>query len=306
MSARGALGIALLGLVGCGVQDAAPPSLDESNSPELLFLVKNEVWTIRLDGTRRKSLGVVGDDRHRTAWPRLLPDQRIAVLGDDTGGIFPYVAPHEGGSGNFVRLTEMNVTLHDSLCGVTLGGATRLVLTTTPFLATHGTLSRVNPDNPKLEPIDHESAGVILNPAPYSDGRVLAVRVVGETATVEIIDVAGPAFQLAQAEVLATLHPPYLPAQPARLPDGRVVFIRYNPNGVSDSDIGEMFMINRDGSTVSTGITGVLALEAVGGGIVYEGGGATGVSDLVYTDFEKPSINVTNTPYISEHIGWSD
>jgi hypothetical protein len=293
-------------MVGCGAQDSAPPSLDESNSPELLFLVRNEVWTIRLDGTRRESRGIVGDDRHRTGWPRLLPDGRIAVLGDDTGGIFPYVAPHEGGSGNFMRLTEMNVTLHDSLCGVTLGGATRVVLTTTPFLPTHGTLSRVNPDHPKLEPVDHESDGVILHPAPYSDGRVLAVRVVADRTTVEIIDVAGPAFELAQSEVLATLRPPHLAAQPARLPDGRVVFIRYNPNGVGQADVGEMMMINRDGSVVSTGITGVLALEAVGGGIVYEGGGATGVSDLVYTDFDKPAVNVTNTPYVSEHIAWSD
>src|SRR4051812_39824550 len=125
MSKSGTLMIVAVVAAGCGAGDAAPPSLDESNSPEILFLVKNEVWTIRLDGTRRHTLGAVGDDRHRTGFPRLLPDERIAVLADDTGGIFPFVGPHAGGAGTFQRLTQMNVTLHDSLCGVTIGGAPR-------------------------------------------------------------------------------------------------------------------------------------------------------------------------------------
>jgi hypothetical protein len=272
----------------------------------MLFLVKNEVWTIRLDGTRRQSLGAVGDDRHRTGFPRFLPDGRIALLADDTGAIFPFVGPHSGGDGNFMRLTAMNVTLHDSLCGVTVDGAPRLVLTTTPFVATRGTLARVDVDNPRPETVDWETAGVIVNPAPYGDGRVLAVRVLADSSHIEIIDVAGPAFQHAQSEVLATIYPPYLAQQPVKLPDGRVGFIRYNPDGVSDSDLGELFLIGLDGSVTTTGITGVVAMEALDKGLLYEEGGAKGVSDLVYTDFEHTPINVTNTPYISEHLGWSD
>jgi len=47
-------------------------------------------------------------------------------------------------------------------------------------------------------------------------------------------------------------------------------------------------------------------MEALDKGLLYEEGGAKGVSDLVYTDFVHQPINVTSTPYISEHLGWSD
>ena len=298
------MAVAALLLAGCGSGDPAPPSLGVSTSPELLFLVKNELWTIRIDGTRRESRGTVGDDRHRTGWPRLMPDQRIALLADETGGIFPYVGPHEGGY--FTRLAETNVTLHDSLCGVNIGGESRMVLTTTPFVPTHGTLFRIDLDDPRMEAVDHESMGVILNPAPYDDGRVLAVRVTDGQTHIELIDVSGPAFQVASSEVLATLFPPFLAQQPARLPDGRVLFIRYNPDGVSDSDIGELFVIDTNHAMYSTGVTGVLGLEAVGNGVVYEAAGGGEFTDLVYTDLMHAPVNVTNTPYLSEHIGWSD
>jgi hypothetical protein len=39
--------------------------------------------------------------------------------------------------------------------------------------------------------------------------------------------------------------------------------------------------------------------------VVYEVGGADGVSDLVRTDLVGPPVNITNTPYVSEHLGWS-
>ena len=34
--------------------------------------------------------------------------------------------------------------------------------------------------------------------------------------------------------------------------------------------------------------------------------GASGVSDLVRTDLVHAPINITATPYVSEHLGWSD
>src|SRR5438309_1911473 len=122
---------------GCGPDDPAPPAYGTSRLPEVVYLVHNEVAAIRIDGTGRRSLGSVGDDRHRTGYPRLLPDQRIALLADETGGIFPYIsAPSTGG---FRRLSAMNVTLSDSLCGASVNGASRLVFTATPFFPTHTT-----------------------------------------------------------------------------------------------------------------------------------------------------------------------
>ena len=47
-------------------------------------------------------------------------------------------------------------------------------------------------------------------------------------------------------------------------------------------------------------------LEAVGNGVVYEAAGGGEFTDLVYTDLMHAPVNVTNTPYLSEHIGWSD
>jgi hypothetical protein len=300
-----ALPLALLvAALGCGRDDPPPPSLVAGMAPPLLFVVHNELWRIRLDGTGRRSLGTVGDDRHRTGWPRFLPDGRAALLADDTGAIFPWVGPR--GDGTFERLPQMNVTLNDSLCGVTVAGASRLVFTTTPFLPTRTTVERMDPDQPALEPVGFEPDGVISNPAPYDDGRVLVIRTVRGAAKVELLDVSGAAYRSGQSQVLAQVPEPYQATSPARLPDGRVVFIRVDPRDVTDTAVGEMFVIEVDGTVHTTGATGVLALEVIGDQVIYEEGGATQVSDLIQTDLVNPPVNITNTPFISEHLDWSD
>ena len=287
----------------------------------MLFLVRNEVMSIRLDGTVRRSLGKVGDDRHRTGYPRFLPDGRVVLLADETGGIFPFVGAPVGG--DFKRLPNMNVTLNDALCGVSLGGQSRLIFTTSPFtpfwpMATR--VYRMDVDNPQLEAVGFQTsgptaeAGAITEPAPYDDGRVVAVRTIrpdGLTAgvsSVEIlrIDRAFDHDPARTSEKLTTLPDGFLAHSPARLPDGRVVFIKVNPEDVSDTAIGEMLVIGLDNQVSATGLVGVIALEVVGDQIVYEIGGADGVSDLVMTDLTDPPVNVTNTPFVSEHIGWSD
>ncbi len=321
MTPRSTLMLGMAVVAGCGNYDAAPPSFSEASQPEVLFLVRTEVMSIRLDGTVRRSLGNVGDDRHRTGFPRFLPDGRVAVLADDTGGIFPFVGSPLGG--DFKRLPNMNVTLNDALCGVTVGGQSRLVFTTSPFtpfwpMATR--LYRMDVDNPQLEAVGFQSsgpndqAGAITEPAPYDDGRVVAVRTLrpdGLTpgvSSVELlrVDRAFDHDQAQTSEKLATLADGLLAHAPARLPDGRVVFIRVNPDGVSDTDVGEMLVIGLDNQVSSTGLVGVLALEVVGDQIVYETGGADGVSDLVMSDLTHAPVNITNTPFVSEHIGWSD
>jgi hypothetical protein len=233
-----------------------------------------------------------------------LPDGHAAVLGDETGGIFPYVAAPS--SATFRRLAQMNVTLNDALCGTTVGGASRLIFTSTPFLPTRTTIERVDVNDPQPQPVQYETNGVLLHPAPYDDARVLAVRVTDGTATIELIEVGGQTPQHNPTRVLAAVPLPYLATSPGRLPDGRVVFIRIDPRDVSDTAIGEMFVIELDGSVHTSGLSGVLGLEVIGDQIVYEEGGANEVSDLIMTDLAHPPVNLTNTPYISEHIVWSD
>jgi len=309
MTARVAL---LLGtvLVGCGGRDPAPPTLSESYSPEVLFLVRNEVLSIRLDGTNRRSLALVGDNRYRTGFPRFLPDGRVAVLADDTGGIFPFVG-EASGKGGFTKLAPTNVTYHDALCGVRVGGHSRLIFTNTPwtpFLPLEAGLFVMDVDDPQLVRVHAEFGGGLSTPAPYDDGRVLVVRATRETsfqpgtATIEVLRADDSDDKM----VLATLKPGYTATSPARLPDGRVVFIRSVLGGYSASDLGEMFVIERDGAVHSTNLTGVVALLVVGDRVVYEVGGMDDVSDLVMTDLATPPVNITNTRYVSEHLAWSD
>lgn len=315
MSRRAALALTLV-LAGCyGDGGAAPPSFQSLAEPEVVFLVRNEVFTIRLDGTHRRSLGRVGDDRRRTGFPRWLPDGRIAVLGDETGGIFPYVGPREGFA--FQRITGTNVSINDSLCGALVDGAPRLVFTTspfTPYFPMSTKLYRVDPDNPHLERIAIETQGAISNPAPYDDGRVLVVRAertnganVG-THAIELLRIDRPFDRASdgdRVEILAVLEPGWVASSPARLADGRVVFIRSNPKLLSDTALGEIMVIGLDGHVRATGLVGVIALEVVGDKVVYESAGASGVTDLIVTDLEGKPSNLTNTPYISEHLGWS-
>jgi hypothetical protein len=311
-------------LAACGDRGTAPPATETVTAPEVLFLVRNEVFSIRLDGTNRHSWGKVGDDRHRTGYPRFLPDGRAAVLADDTGAIFPYVA--KGGQ-PWDRIALTNVTLNDALCGASVGGEPRLVFTTSPFsdafpLST--LLYRLDVDHPQLEPVGYQggahgsAAGSLSEPAPYDDGRVLAVRSVRPDfdtpgrSSIEILRIDRPDGRTGgidptlTSERLATLDDGYLAHAPARLPDGRVVFIRVDPNNVSDTAIGEMLVIGLDNVTRSTGITGVLGLVVIGDRIVYEEGGMDSVSDLIVTDLSHPAVNLTQTPYVSEHLGWSE
>lgn len=306
MSNRGTLVAmaSLVGWLGCGQSDPAPGNLGESTVPEVLYLVHNEVRAIRLDGTARRSLGPVGDDKRRTGFPRFLPDGRVVVLGDETGGIFPYVGAHEGGT--FMRLPMTNVTLHDSLCGVSVGGEPRLVFTTTPFVPTRTLLQRVNVDDPRLEPVDVQQDGVIVNPAPYDEGRVVIAREVGAVTSIEIVDVAGAAYEKGSSVRLASIDLPYIAASPSRLSDGRVVFLLIDTRPDFDLPVGDVWVIELDGTVHATGITRVIAVEAVGNQVVYEANGADGWSDLIATDLVHAPSNITHTSDVNEHLGWSD
>src|SRR5207253_8256656 len=88
------------------------PSSDGGVGAELLYLVHNQVWRIGLDGSGAARLGTVGDDAHRTGFPRRLADGRLALLADDTGAIYPYVSDGRAS----LALGATNVTLHDALC----------------------------------------------------------------------------------------------------------------------------------------------------------------------------------------------
>jgi hypothetical protein len=273
-----------------------------------LFLVRNEVFQIRLDGTDRKSLGKVGDNRFRTGFPRFLPDGRVAVLADESGAIFPYVGD---GKGSWTRLPMTNVTFYDALCGVSVHGAARLVFTNTPWTAQlplEAQMYVVDPDHPELDIVQAEWSGGLSYPAPFDDSHVLVVRASRPTAmhtgvaTVEVVRVDG---YHETPRVLAQLDEGLVARSPARLPDGRVVFIKADPEHVSDAAIGEMMMIETDGNVHSTGITGVLGLVIVADKVLYEVGGESGVSDVVMTDFTGSPVNITHTPYVNEHLDWS-
>jgi hypothetical protein len=300
---------------GCNATgDNAPPSLSALSAPEVLFLVRNEVFSIRLDGTERRSLGKVGDNLHRTGFPRLLPDGRFAVLADDEGAIYPWVS--EGGR-SWMRLPLMNVSFNDALCGVRIDGVPHVVFTsspTTPLLPTWSRVHRIDPDEVRLETVLVETGGQITDPAPYADGQIVAVRVTrgSETdlgySTVEVLPVGvleGRRDGIDARRVLATVGNGLLAASPARLDDGRVVFLKRRPGGITPKDVGQLVVIELDGTLRETDIVGVAALVAVGNRVVYEIGGASDVPDLVATDLVSPPVNVTNTPFVGEHLGWS-
>jgi hypothetical protein len=308
----------VLVVAGCS-GEAAPPALASNTTPEVLFLVRNEVLAVHLDGQGRRSLGKVGDDRHRTGYPRFLPDGRVAVLADETGGIFPWYASNAGG--DWSRITLMNVTLNDALTTTSVGGEPWIIFTTSPYspgLPLQTRVYRVDVDDPQLQAVGFQGTlaapGSISEPAPYDDGRILAVRSVRDdtdsigTSTIEILKIDTPNIHdpARTTEKLVTLDPGYLARSPALLPDGRIAFVRVDPTSVSDAAMGELFVIGLDNQVRSTGVTGVLGLIAVGDKLVYEEAGMYGVSDLVVTDLEHPSVNLTHTPDVSEHLTWSD
>ncbi len=308
MSARVALALAVLFGAGCGQDDPAPPDPSTLRFPEVAYLVHQEVFAIRLSGTNQRSLGRVGDDKHRTGGPRWLPDGRVAVLADDTGGIFPYVGDYEGGG--WTLLGNTNVTINDSLCGTSVNGQPRVIYTTTPFIPTSTTLNRANPDDQTVDAVNRLRNGVLKDPAPYDDGRVLVVRSVAGVDTVEILDVSGAANQNGAREVVGDpIAMPYFAMSPARLTDGRIAFIRVDSRDLYDNPIGEIWVIGLDGSARATGITNVASLVAVEGNkIVYElFSQQTTHTELMLTDLDGGlSSNVTNTPFVDEHLGWSD
>jgi len=194
------------------------PSSDGGSGGELLYLVHNQVWRIGLDGSGAQRLGTIGDDAHRTGFPRRLADGRVALLADDTGAIHPYVTDGRAS----LSIGATNVTLHDALCTLTVAGAGALVYTVTPFAGGSAQLMRADPSVGEARLVADEEAGVVSEPAPWDDGAVLVVRSARGLVTLEILDVAGAATR----ELLATIDAPYSAHTPARLPDGRVVFVR--------------------------------------------------------------------------------
>jgi len=290
------LALALVTLAGCGPMP--PPTGDGGINGEVVYLVHDELWRIGLDGSGAARIAAVGDDPYRTGFPRRLADGRVALLADDTGVIRPYV--YEAGRSR--ALGGSNVTLWDSLAAATVDGAAALVYTVTPFVGGRAQLMRADPAAGDPRAVADEPNGLVTEPAPWDDGSVLVVRTARGQVTLEIVDVAGGASR----ELLATIDPPYLAHAPARLPDGRVVFVRSDPRDSTDTAVGELFVLDRGGVARTTGITGVRALVVVDGAIVYEVGGADGVTDLVRTNLVDPPVNLTRTPTVAEHLGWSD
>ena len=285
-------------LLGCGT-GPTPPDGGSTVAGEVVYLVHNEVWRVGLDGGGAARLATVGDDPYRTGFARTLPDGTVALLGDDTGEIFPYLL--DGASSRAVG--TVNLSVYDALGGVTVGGAPALVYTVTPFAGGRSRVWRA-PAAGGAAPsaVAVENDGLVSEPSAWDDGHVLVVRNAREQVTIELLDVTGAGTR----EVLATVDAPYLAHAPARLPDGRVVFVRTDPRDSTDTAIGELFVLDRGGAARSTGITGVVDLVVVGDQIVYEVGGADGVTDLVRTDLVDPPVNLTRTPTIAEHLGWSD
>ncbi|HEY2743649.1 MAG TPA: hypothetical protein VGL86_03465 [Polyangia bacterium] len=284
-------------LAGCG-PTPRPPDGGGSAAQEILYLVHNDVWRIGADGSDAARLGTVGDDGWRTGFPRRLADGQLALLADDVGAIYPYLV--DDGQSRAVGPT--NVTIHDALCGALVGGAAALVYTVTQFDGSSSALMRADPGSGVAQAVAVETGGELSEPSPWDDGSVLAVRSARGAVTVEILDVTGTSAR----EVLATIDPPYSAHGAARLPDGRVVFIRTDPRDLTDTAVGELFVLDRGGVARTTGITGVLALVVAGDDIVYEEGGADGVTDLVRTDLVGPPVNLTRTQNVAEHLGWSD
>jgi hypothetical protein len=293
--------VASLALVGCAAS-AGPPPPSSSGAPDVFYLVHNQLWAIGLDGTHARAVASAGDDRYRAGFPRALPDGRAAVLADDTGAIYPYVV---GDGGGLRRMGATNVTVWDALCGVRVGEAPALVYTVTPYVGGRAAVVRVDPaaaEGGAGRVVAFEREGLVSEPAPWDDGAVLVVRRARGKVTVEILDVGGGGSR----EVLATIDAPYEAHAPARLPDGRVVFVRTDPRDSTDAAVGELFVLERGGAMRTTGITGVRAAVVVGEEVVYEEGGADGVTDLIRTNLVDAPVNVTRTPYVAEHLGWSD
>jgi hypothetical protein len=296
------LAAALLGCADRGVAPAGPP--DET--PQVLFLVKNEVFGIRLDGTMRRSFGVVGDDRLRAGYPRMLPDGRLSVVADQVGEMFPYTSSGDRG---YDRVGIRGVSLGDGACGVLVGGEAKLIYFATTIYD-DGTLTstamRATTDGLTVEGFGLLEGAGLFGPSPDGDDHVLAVHspLAGDDQ-IWRLDVSGDQQAIDHPEVLATIPFPQVAASPSRLPDGRVIFVSKD---MRDPDqIGELWLVERDGSMHGSGIRGVDdAVVATDGRVVLQAGGGDQMGDLLVTDLVAPPYNLTNTPFIAEHLGWAD
>lgn len=292
--AAGALGA-------CSGAGPVPESFSAAK-PQALFLVHNELFTIRLDGTQRTSLGLVGDNRNRTGWPRRLPDGRAIVLGDDSGSIFPY---YQAGD-RLLRLASSDVSINDSLCGVSLKGESRLVLTTTPSVPTYSILERIDVDDPAPALMHAERSARISDPAPLDEGRVVAVISDDAGSSIVALDIDRPDADTEPTQ-LAYVDAPYRAVTPNALPDGRVVYLVVDSRAVGDTyPAGNMWIIERDGTQHAAGMSGIVALTVVEDKVIYEVQTGGTRSDLQATNLVDPAVNLTSTPYVSEHLGWSD
>lgn len=294
--------VVVLATLGAGCS-AGQGDVDGMRADSLVYLVRNEVFRIGIDGNQKQSLGRVGYNRYRTGWPRILPDGRIAVLGDEWGIIKPYITD---GDGHFTTRGITNVMVHDSLAGVTVNGQSRLILTVTPWSAHRAAMHSIDVDDNQVQKVAAEQAGQLLHPSPYADGQVLAVRTNGAISTVEILDVTQTSGNASAPIVLAQVAQPWLATQPVRLPDGRVAFLRIAANDVDPLPKGDVYIIEADGTVIATNFKTVIALTVVGKYFVMESGGMDDVSDIVATDFYNPPFNITRTPFVSEHLTWSD
>ncbi len=280
-----------------------PQAVDGMRADSLVYVVHNEVFRITLDGNQRSSLGFAGFNRYRTGWPRVLPDGNVAVLGDEWGIIYPYVARP---GGQFEKVGPTNVMVHDSLTGATIEGKSHLIMTVTPWSATRGSIQALDLDDNSSDQVASQRAGQLLHPSPYDDGRVLAVRTHSIGSNVEVIDVSSRTGTNQPPVVLAQVKWPWLATQPVRLPDGRVAFLRIAADDEDPLPAGDIYIIEPDGKVVESEFMSIIALTVVGDYLVMEAAGMDGVSDLVATDFKNKTFNITRTPYISEHLTWSD
>jgi hypothetical protein len=272
----------------------------------VLFLVKNEVFGMRLDGTERRSFGVVGDDRLRAGYPRMLPDGRLSVVADQIGQMFPYTS---AGHRDYDRVGIRAVSLGDGACGTTVGGEAKLIYFATAIWedgTVTSTAMRASTDGLTVEGFGVLTDAALFGPSPDGAGHILAVRspLQGDDQ-IWRIDAGGDQDALDHPEVIATLPFPQVASSPSRLGDGRVVFVQHD---LRDPDrVGELWVVEDDGSIHGTGIRGVDdAVVATDGRVVLQAGGGDRMGDLLVTDLVAPPYNLTNTPFVAEHLGWAD
>ena len=107
---------------------------------------------------------------------------------------------------------------------------------------------------------------------------------------------------LRHAAVVARVRWPQVAYSPSRLTDGRVVYVRFHMRDPFAR--GTLVIVDPDGTSHDTAITGITDAVVVGDRVVYEAPGADDISDLIVTDLVHTPVNLTLTPDASEHLGW--